>query len=146
MKPTIFLLTIFLAFVLFTSCDDDIKKDAQSPLLGSLTLEPSVSVAPQDSVTGFVTYEVKGKNVYKIDFTLSVNGKSSKGADSTYIFKEWSLVDPLKQQPVIGFHAPKETGSYRVTVRAARINYSTSGPNGEIYGTPSSVSAQLTVK
>ena len=147
MKPSTILcgLCLFCGLCVITSCDDDIKKDAKSPVLGSLTFEPSASVAPQDSVTGFITYETKGKNVYKIDFTLSVNGKDSKGGDSIYIYKEWSLVDPLKQQPVIGFRAPKESGIYRVSVRAARINYSTSGPNGEIYGTPSSTSAQLTV-
>lgn len=131
---------------MFVSCDDDPARDAESPILGSITFEPSTSVAPDDSVTAVVSYEKTGKNIYKIDFSYSIVGKNPEtGKDSTFLSGSWVDIAPTKHQPVFGFHAPLEEGNYRVTVKAARINYSTSGPNGELYGTPSSTTGTFSV-
>lgn len=137
------LLIVFTVSITFMSCDnDDHATDSRSPEFGALTLSPS-TVSPGDSVTATVSYNYAGKKIYSSVYTLSISGNTSEGPYTKSI--EWKVVDPTKSTPVQKFAAPETPGIYTVTFRASQINYSSGGPNGELYGSANSVNSTLRV-
>ncbi len=137
------LLIVFAISIIFMSCDnDDHATDSRSPEFGSLTLSPS-TVSPGDSVTASVSYVYPGKKIYSSVYTLSISGNTSEGPYNKSI--EWKVVDPTRSTPVQKFAAPETPGIYTVVFRASRINFSSGGPNGELYGSANSVNATLRV-
>lgn len=136
-------LTILTTSVLITSCDnDDHATDSRSPEFGSLTLSPS-TVSPGDSVIATVSYNYAGKNIYSSIYVLSITGNTSEGLYNKNV--NWKVIDPTKSTPTQKFQAPDIPGIYTVTFRATQINYSSGGPNGELYGSANSVNATLRV-
>ena len=130
-KKSLILLVISALFVFATSCDNDSHAtDGRSPQFESLTLTPS-TVNAGDSVVANVSYTYPGKKIYSSIY------------NETY---EWKVVDPTKSTPTYKFRSPDEAGIYTVTFRARQINYSSGGPNGELYGSANSVSATLRVQ
>lgn len=144
MKKNLSLLVIAItASMLSISCDnDDHATDSRSPVFGTLTLTPS-TVSPEDSVTATVSYNYAGKKIYSSIYVLSVNGNTPEGRYDKSI--EWKVVDPTKSTPTIKFAAPDVPGIYTVTFHASQINYSSGGPNGELYGSANSVNSTLRV-
>lgn len=131
------------ATILMTSCDnDDHATDSRSPEFGTLTLTPS-TVSPGDSVTASVSYNYPGKHIYSNVYNLTITGNTSEGPYTNTV--SWKVVDPTKSTPTQKFAAPDTPGTYNVTFRASQINYSSGGPNGELYGSANSVSATLRV-
>ncbi len=143
-KKSLILLVISALFVFATSCDNDSHAtDGRSPQFESLTLTPS-TVNAGDSVVANVSYTYPGKKIYSSIYNLTISGNTSDGLyNETY---EWKVVDPTKSTPTYKFRSPDEAGIYTVTFRARQINYSSGGPNGELYGSANSVSATLRVQ
>lgn len=138
----IFALSAALSFLM--SCDnDDNATTARSPEFGEITLTPNPCQAG-DTVKATVSYNYAGKEIYQSIYFCNVKGSSNTG-DSTYYSSSWTVSDPTKKQPSFQFVAPDIAQNYTVTFGASRINYATGGPNGEIYGSASSVSATLSV-
>ena len=136
---------MFVAIALM-ACEEDYAKDARSPIYGELTLTPNVA-HPGDSITGVVSYQDKGKSIYKIDYSYTVSGNFEEtGTDTTYSYT-WSVVDPTRYgNPTFKFKAPHAAGNFRVTFKALHIHYATGGPNGELYGSANTVSQTFTVE
>lgn len=133
---------LLLTLVLLTavSCDDDPTGNSTSPTFAELTLSPNVCNAG-DSITGTVTFSDKGKSIYK---TVYYYRFVENGTVYRYT---WTVVDPTAYDEVtFSFVAPTTAGLYTVTFGADQINYSSSGPNGELYGSANSVSATLNVR
>ena len=144
MNKICFFLTTILALLFLASCDnDDHATDSRSPEFGALTLEPS-TVLPGDSVTATVSYKYAGKKIYSSEYILTVTGVTSEGQYVNSV--KWKVVDPTKSAPTQRFAAPDVPGNYTVTFRASQINYSSGGPNGELYGSANSVSTTLRVR
>lgn len=143
MKKLVFLTAIAIV-ALFVSCDnDDHATDGRSPEFASLELSPSVAHVG-DSIVATVTYKYPGKKIYKSDYKLSLSGFTSSG--NYNVSYTWTEIDPTKSNPTYKFAAPDEPGTYQVTFSATRINYSSGGPNGELYGSANSVTTNLTVR
>lgn len=124
-----------------TSCKEEHATNARPPVFESLTLTPSV-VSPRAHVDGTIVYKTVGQHIYKTDYSLTVSN-----SDTTY-GKTWSVVGQPKSPLQIpnGFEAPTKPGTYTVKVATTKVYYETGGPNGELYGTPTSTQAQLTVQ
>jgi hypothetical protein len=144
MKKTSVILAVVSILFLSVSCsNDDHATDSRPPVFGELKLSPSTA-SPGDSVTATVSYNYAGKKIYKNEYTLTVSGHTSSGQyEKSW---KWEVIDPTKTEPFCKFAAPDEAGIYTVSFRASRINYSSGGPNGELYGSANSVSAVLYVK
>ena len=140
----IVLCTAFALMGVLISCDnDDHATDGRSPEFASLELTPSVA-HPGDSISAIVTYKTPGKNIYKSDYKLAISGFTSSGDYN--VSYSWTEIDPTKSNPKYKFAAPDESGTFQVTFSATRINFSTGGPNGELYGSANSVNATLRVQ
>lgn len=141
-----FILFFFvISLLLFSaSCsNDEHATDSRPPVFGELKLSPT-TVSAGDSVTAMVTYNYPGKKIYKNEYTLTVSGYTSNGLyEKSW---KWDVIDPTKSEPTCKFASPDVAGTYTVSFRASRINYSSGGPNGELYGSANSVSAVLYVK
>jgi hypothetical protein len=144
MKKIILLLSVITLFLFSASCsNDDHATDSRPPVFGELKLSPS-TVQAGDSVTATVSYNYPGKKIYKNEYTLTVSGNTSNGHyEKSW---KWEVIDPTKSEPTCKFASPDEAGTYTVSFRASRINYSSGGPNGELYGSANSVSSVLYVK
>lgn len=137
------LIPVILIALIFVSCDNDSHAtDGRSPEFGDLTLTPS-TVNPGDSVTANVSYTYSGKKIYKNCYVLNITGNTSEGTYSESI--TWEVIDPTKSTPTCKFASPLIPGIYTVTFRATQINFSSGGPNGELYGSANSVSTKLRV-
>lgn len=126
------------------SCDNDANSTSgRPPVYAQLTLTPNPCHAG-DSVTGVVSYTSTGRDIYKSDYYMRVTGNSNSG-DSIFLSTTWTVTDPTKSQPTFRFKAPTIAQHYTVTFGASRINFSTGGPNGELYGEANSVQTTLIV-
>ncbi|MGM9686428.1 MAG: hypothetical protein ACI3YI_09440 [Bacteroidaceae bacterium] len=140
MKTYYLFTSLIFAALLCVSCDnDDINTSSRPPVFESLTLTPN-NVKAGENVKAVVKYSYAGKDIYKSDYRISI----SKGADYQVTY-DWTVVDPTKSEPEYSFNAPEEAGTYEVVFRANKINYSSHGPNGELYGNANSVNAILRV-
>lgn len=139
------LLPLAMVGMAIASCDNDANSTSgRSPVFGQITLTPNPCNAG-DTVTGVVSYTSAGRDIYKSDYYVNVTGRSNSG-DTTFVSSNWTVIDPTKSQPTFKFAAPKIAQTYTVTFGASRINYSTGGPNGELYGSANSVNTTLTVR
>ncbi len=142
MKRTFFLAFIFASIFSFLSCtNDDYANSAQVPVFKQLILSPSV-VSPGEEVNATVEYEFAGKEIYSNKYKLTI---SEIGNPDNTKSLEWEEIEPMKSVPQHTFNAPDSPGRYSVVFQATRINFSTGGPNGSLYGSANSVSAILTV-
>lgn len=138
----VLLSSIFSALIV--SCDnDDNATSGRSPVFDKIVLTPNPCVIG-DSIQGTVTYTSAGKHIYKSKYLVKVVGSTTSG-DSTFYSNSWTVLDPTKSEPTFKFAAPDIAQSYRVTFEATQINYSTGGPNGELYGSANTVTTTLTV-
>ena len=129
-----------LCLLAIASCDNDPTGNSSSPVFEELTLSPSVCYTG-DSITGTVTFSDKGKKIYKTVYYYRFveNGEVTRVT--------WTVVAPTTYDNVtFTFVAPSTAGLYTITFGADQINYSSSGPNGELYGSASSVTATLNVR
>lgn len=135
------LIPLVATLLLVVACDNDSNSfDSRSPTFGDFTLTPS-SCYPGDTITGTVLFEDKGKNIYSSTYYYRYN------VDDTITRVTWTVVDPTGHDNVtFTFPAPTTAGIYVVTFGATYIRYSSGGPNGELYGSASSVTATLNVK
>lgn len=139
------LLPLAMVSMAIASCDNDANSTSgRPPVYGQLTLTPNPCYAG-DTVTGVVTYTSTGRDIYKSEYYANVTGSSNSG-DSAFVSTTWTAIDPTKSQPTFKFAAPKIAQNYTVTFGASRINYSTGGPNGELYGEANSVRTTLIVR
>ena len=140
----LFLLSVLAVMGLLISCDnDDNATDGRSPEFAALQLTPSVANTG-DSVIAIVTYKTPGKKIYKSDYKLTISGFTASGDYN--VSYTWTDIDPTKHNPTYKFIAPDEPGTFQVTFSATRINYSSGGPNGEIYGSANTVTSTLRVQ
>lgn len=140
--PLLLLSSVFST--LMASCDnDDNATSGRPPVFDKIVLTPS-PCAIGDTIQGTVTYTSAGKDIYKSTYRVRVVGKTTSG-DSTFYSNTWSVLDPTKSEPTFKFAAPDIAQDYRVTFEATQINYSTGGPNGELYGSANTVTTTLTV-
>ncbi len=137
-------LPVLAVLALLMACSEDPANDARTQIFDSLTLTPP-TVAAGDSVTGVVSYKDAGHSIYRVDYSYSITGRDEEGKIVSFGSGAWSVIDPVKQQPVFGFRAPTVPGIYTVTASSTRVNFSTGGPNGELYGAGSSASTTLIV-
>ncbi len=128
-------LLLLMTFILFsTSCEDD-KKISESPVFDKLTISPKKIYTGQYAY-GTVSYKFPGAYIYSSEYRYNVTGGESK---------EWKVIDPTTQEPKFKFQVPSEEGRYTVTFSAKRINYSSTGANGTIFGSASPVSTTINV-
>lgn len=138
---TFTLLAAVALLTLLAACDNDSNSfDSRSPTFGDFTLSPT-SCYPGDTITGTVLFEDKGKHIYSTTYYYRYN------VDDTITKVTWTVVDPTGHDNVtFTFPAPTTAGIYTITFGATTIRYSSGGPNGELYGSASSVTATLNVK
>lgn len=134
-------LAALTALLIVAACDNDSNSfDSRSPTFGDFTLSPT-SCYPGDTITGTVLFEDKGHHIYSTTYYYRYN------VDDTITKVTWTVVDPTGHDNVtFTFPAPTTAGVYVVTFGASTIRYSSGGPNGELYGSASSVTATLNVK
>lgn len=141
MKYT-FITTAFClcAALILTACDNDANaNNGRSPVFESLTLTPNPCHLG-DSVVGQVKYSYAGRDIYSTTYTVTMRVST----DSTYVLS-WKVIDPTKKDPTFKIPTPRLAGTYTVNFSASRINYSSGGSNGELYGSANTVSATLRV-
>ncbi len=115
-------------------CSED-KPTAVSPIFKEL------SIAPQPVYTGQyayakVSYSHPGAYIYSSEYNYSV----SNGSSGT-----WTVVDPTTAEPQFKFQVPEDAGTYRVTFKATKINFSATDANGAVYGSANSVTSTVRV-
>lgn len=123
-----------------TACDnDDNRNDGVGPQFADVTFAPNPCYAG-DTITATLSYSSKGKNWYAARFKWTATS-----ADSTYSGKTDRIPDPLKYGSTYRMKAPTHPGTYTVSVNAS-YEYTTGGPQGQLFGQSNSVTGQLVVK
>ena len=130
-----FVAVLFLGMAL-AGCEEEHGGKSHSPVYKDLTLSPN-PVNTGQIVTGIVSYNDPGANIYSCDYQYTI----SDGTSFT-----WRQVDPTTSQPEFTFTAPERAGNYTVTFRAPTIRYSSTAENGTIYGVANMVQATLKVQ
>lgn len=128
------IIAITAATIATASCSED-NTTAVSPIFKELT------IAPQPVYTGQyayakVSYTHPGAYIYSSEYNYSV----SNGSSGT-----WTVIDPTTVEPQFKFQVPDNEGTYRVTFRATKINFSATDANGAIYGSANSVASSVRV-
>ncbi|MCM1312265.1 MAG: hypothetical protein NC206_06105 [Bacteroides sp.] len=128
------IVAITAATMAVASCSED-NATAVSPVFKELT------IAPQPVYTGQyayakVGYTYPGAYIYSSEYSYSVDN----GASGT-----WTVVDPTTAEPQFKFQVPDNPGTYNVTFRATRINFSATDANGAVYGSANSVTSRVRV-
>lgn len=133
-RKMIGLLLLMTSILFSTSCEDD-KKISESPVFDKLIISPKKIYTGQYAY-GTVSYKFPGAYIYSSEYRYNVTGGESK---------EWKVIDPTTQEPKFKFLVPTDEGRYTVTFSAKRINYSSTGANGTIFGSASPVSTTINV-
>ena len=123
--------------LLFTACDnDDFATGAEPPIFDTFTLS-KYKVAPEEEITGSITYKYEGRDVIKMVYTIHAIGV---GGDSQKI-SDGELIGENLKTPTFKFKAPTDAGSYRIVFNVTRVSVSTGNAQGGPYvSNPSSIS------
>ena len=144
MKKIISLFALAAIF-LFTACDnDDFATGAEPPVFDEFTLS-KYKVAPEEEITGTITYKNPGKDVIKMVYVINAVGAGG----AVQKIGEGELVGESLHNPTFTFKAPTDPGSYRIIFYVTRVSVSTGNAQGGPYvANPSSISPQsvLTVE
>ena len=126
------------ALLLLTACDnDDFATGAQPPIFDTFTLS-KYKVAPEEEITGTITYKYAGKDVIKMVYAI----KARKDLVDPEIGRG-ELTGENLHNPTFKFKAPKEAGSYRIIFYVTSVSVSTGNAQGGPYvANPSSISPQ----
>jgi len=145
MKKNFFsLLLCTICGTLLISCENDNATSGRSPVFEKIVLTPN-PCETGDTIQGVVSYTSAGQHIYKTTYYVRVVGSTTSG-DSIFHKQTWDVSDPTKSEPTFKFAAPDVAQTYTVTLGASRINYSTGGPNGELYGSANTVTTNLIVR
>lgn len=145
MKTHLFII-LFAATAALTACDDDPGRDGRTQTFKDIELDKTMC-APCDTISAVVNYEDKGHSVFRAKYYYEVHGQRlNSNADSVYSDSAWEVVDPTKTTPKFRFAAPDRKGYYTLVFGTKNVNFSTGGPNGELFGAPSSVRTTFQVK
>ena len=140
MKSFLFLSLTVLSGLLIAACDNDNNpRNGVGPQYADITFTPNPCNVG-DTITATLSYSSKGSNWYAATFKWTATT-----TDSTYNGQSTRVPDPLKYGSTFQMKAPQYAATYNVTVRAD-YQYTTSGPQGQLYGQSNSVSGQLVVR
>lgn len=127
------------ALLLLTACDnDDFATGAEPPIFDTFTLS-KYKVAPEEEITGTITYKYAGKDVIKMVYAIN----AVKPGGASQIISEGELSGETLHNPTFKFKAPKEADSYRIIFYVTSVSVSTGNAQGGPYVVPpSSISPQ----